>query len=104
MVSALFQPSGASSPSRFILITAHSLAPGLRGRPSLTATLVSKVLLALLLIPTAMLAKLLVQNTASLVINVRQGQFVTPPPPDTVQHWPLIGEPISRLWFLRRWR
>jgi len=62
--------------------------------------LVSKVLLALLLMPTAMLAKLLVQNTASLVITVRQGQFVTPPPPDTVQHWPLINETISRLWCL----
>ncbi len=77
-----------------------TLTPLMRGRSALAATLVSTVLLALLLVPTAMLTKLLVQNTASLANTVRQQQFVIPPPPDTVQDWPLIGEPISRLWSL----
>jgi len=55
-----------------------TLIPFLRGRPALAATLVSTVLLALLLVPTAMLTELLVQNTASLAQTVREQQFVIP--------------------------
>lgn len=70
------------------------------GRRALAASLITVVLLSILLVPTLMLTDLLVQNATSLAQHVRQEHIVIPPPPDTVQEWPLVGEHIANLWSL----
>jgi predicted PurR-regulated permease PerM len=72
----------------------------LRGRRTLAATLVTVVLLAVLLVPTIMLTTLLVENAASLAQKIYQEHIVIPPPPASVQEWPLIGEYVASIWNL----
>lgn len=70
------------------------------GRRKLAAAAVSATFFVLLLVPTALLGRLLVHNVATLAQRVREGQLTIPPPPAGVQEWPLIGEPVARLWTL----
>ena len=72
----------------------------LGGRRAIAAALLISVLLALLMVPTITLTKLLVQNVATLAEQFRQEQFAIPPPPEAVKNWPLIGEPIVKMWSL----
>lgn len=72
----------------------------LGGRRVIAATLLVIVLLALLMVPTVTLTKLLVQNVATLAGQFGQGQFAIPPPPEAVRSWPLIGEYIAKIWEL----
>lgn len=76
------------------------LADLLGGRRKLAATLVTLLFLLLLMIPTIMLTKLLVENVASLAHEVRAEHLAIPLPPDSVKEWPLVGEPIAKLWNL----
>ena len=78
----------------------HKLSDLLNGRRKLAATLVALLVLVLLMVPTVMLAKVLVQNVATLAQEFRSGQLAIPPPPDTVKTWPLIGEQVSQIWHL----
>ena len=78
----------------------HKLFVLLNGRRNLAATLVALVVLVLLLVPTIMLAEVLVQNVATLAQEFRSGQLAIPPPPDNVKTWPLIGEHVSQIWHL----
>jgi len=74
------------------------LADALGGRRRLAAGLVSASFFALLLVPTVMLTRALVQNVAGLAQHVRDGQLRIPLPPEGVQSWPLIGEFVANLW------
>lgn len=76
------------------------LANLLGGRRVIAATLLITVLLVLLMVPTVTLTKLLVQNAVTLAEQFRQGQFAIPPPPEVVRNWPLVGEPIAKIWDL----
>ncbi len=72
----------------------------LAGYRIIAATLLIAVLLALLMVPTVTLTKLLVENVVVLAEQFHQGQFAIPPPPETVKDWPLIGEPAAKMWNL----
>jgi predicted PurR-regulated permease PerM len=78
----------------------HKLSDLLGGRRGLAATLIAMLFLVLLMVPTIMLAKALVQNVAILAEEFRSGQLAIPPPPDNVQTWPLIGDHVSNIWQL----
>lgn len=78
----------------------EKLIDALRGRDKLAAILVTIIILALLMVPTIMLTKLLVENVATLAQEVRSEQLSIPLPPDNVKAWPLIGEPIVKIWNL----
>ena len=78
----------------------HHLVNVLGGRSYLAATLITILFLALLLAPTIMLTKLLVENVATLAQEVRREHLTIPLPPDSVKEWPLIGEPVAQLWNL----
>jgi len=72
----------------------------LRGRDKLAAILMTILLLVLLMVPTIMLTKLLVENVATLAQEVRSEQLAIPLPPDNVKEWPLIGDPVAKIWNL----
>jgi predicted PurR-regulated permease PerM len=72
----------------------------LQGRQRLAASLLSVTFLALLLVPTVVLTKLLVNNVTTLAENFHRGQIVIPPPPEGVKEWPLIGDFVMRIWSL----
>ena len=76
------------------------LAGMLRGRQRLAAALISIGFLVLLLVPTVVLTKLLVENVTTLAENFRSGQISIPPPPEEVRNWPVIGDFVVRIWSL----
>lgn len=78
----------------------YKLVNILGGRHNIAAVLITIVFLALLLAPTIMLTKLLVDNVVTLAHEVRSEQLAIPLPPDSVKEWPLVGEPVSRIWTL----
>lgn len=76
------------------------LSDALGSRPKLAAAAVSVGFFLLLLVPTVLLGRLLVSNVATLAQKVVDDTPDIPLPPASVQEWPLIGEPIARLWTL----
>lgn len=76
------------------------LAGLMGGRRNLAATLMTLILLVALMVPAFMLTQLLVENVASLAQHVRAEHIAIPPPPDSIIEWPLIGEPLAKIWTL----
>jgi predicted PurR-regulated permease PerM len=74
------------------------LVAAVRGREGMAATLLTIAMLLLLVGPSVYLSGLLVENVEAVAGNLRQGKLVVPPPPPSVQTWPLIGEPLANLW------
>jgi predicted PurR-regulated permease PerM len=70
----------------------------LKGRGALAATLWTLLLLAVLIVPVVLLGQRLVEGLTPLVAHLRDGTLVLPPPPASVEHWPIIGVPLSRAW------
>ena len=69
-------------------------------RNMLAAVMVTLLILVILLLPTALLVKSLVEGIQSLVTQFRNHTLVIPPPDPSVAGWPLIGKPISGIWLL----
>ncbi len=72
----------------------------LKGSSRLAAFLVTVGLLVLLVWPAILLGGLLVENAEMVVNHVRQGTLKVPPPPQGLETWPLIGEPLAKFWNL----
>jgi predicted PurR-regulated permease PerM len=70
----------------------------LKGRRNLAAILWTLLLLAVLILPMALLAENLVQGMQPIIERFHNGTVVLPPPPPAVAHWPLIGPPLARTW------
>jgi len=70
----------------------------LKGRGALAAALWTLLLLAILIVPMVLLGQQLVEALSPLVAHLRDGTLVLPPPPASVEHWPIIGVPLSRAW------
>jgi predicted PurR-regulated permease PerM len=56
--------------------------------------------LAVLSVPTILLAKGVVDGIQSVTAHVKAGTAIVPPPPATIQSWPVIGAPLNRVWGL----
>ena len=69
-------------------------------RNTLAGVLLTLLILVILLVPTALLVKSLVEGIQSLAVQVRDHTLVIPPPDPSVAGWPLIGKPISEIWLL----
>jgi predicted PurR-regulated permease PerM len=80
-----------------LFIKAHAL---LGGREKLTATLITLLALAILIVPTVMLSGSLVESSKTLSEQLDAGTLVVPPPSDSVKEWPLIGEKLHGAWKL----
>jgi predicted PurR-regulated permease PerM len=75
----------------------QALLGGSRGM----AAVVYVVLVQLVLIvPTLLLAGTLVEGVEALARHLADKTLQVPPPPATVQSWPLIGDPLHRFWLL----
>jgi predicted PurR-regulated permease PerM len=72
----------------------------LGNRNMLAAVMVTLLVFVILLVPTALLVKSLVEGIQSLVTQFKDHTFVIPPPDPSVAGWPLIGKPISDIWLL----
>lgn len=70
----------------------------LGGRDKLAAILCTLFLLAVLTVPVVLLTQTLVGGIQTLTSHVRDGSFRIPPPPDSVETWPLIGPPLKSIW------
>lgn len=70
------------------------------GRDALAATLFIVLGLVVLVTPTAMLSDTVVVGARALTKAVNEGTLDVPPPPQSVKHWPLIGEPLAEFWEL----
>jgi len=89
------------------IIVAIAIYPGCRklqialgGRKTLAASLLTVLLLAFLLIPVVLLTGTLVQGIQELVAHLKDGTLTIPPPPGSVETWPVIGGPLKNLWTL----
>ena len=89
------------------IIIAVSAYPGfqklqlaLGGRGVLTAILFTVLLLAFLIVPVVLLAETLVEGVKTLAAHFKDGTFIIPSPPASVERWPIIGAPLNRVWGL----
>lgn len=76
----------------------QKLQKALGGRGGLSAVLFTVLLLALLAVPVVLLAGTLAEGIQSLVARFKGGTLIVPPPPVSVENWPIIGAPLKNLW------
>lgn len=69
-------------------------------RRKLAAVLFTFLMLLIVIAPTAMLSGTLVEAVRVLAKDLNQGTLTIPPPAQSIQHWPLIGEELSAFWLL----
>jgi predicted PurR-regulated permease PerM len=78
----------------------QGLASWLGGRRKIAAALFIAAALVILIMPSVMLSETLITGVRGLSQELRDGSLTVPPPPERVGTWPLVGEPIERLWQL----
>lgn len=78
----------------------RKLQLGLRGRRVLSSVVITLVLLAFLVCPLILLAGTLVGGIQTFAAHVKDGTPVIPPPPASVETWPIIGVPLKSAWSL----
>jgi predicted PurR-regulated permease PerM len=87
-----------------IAVAVYPLYDGLQaalGKRRVIAAVVFTILMLVLLIwPTVLLGTTLAESVRLLAIQIGDGTIAIPPPPESVAHWPVIGEPIARFWQL----
>jgi len=71
-----------------------------KGKKGLSATVLTLVLMAVLIVPTVFFTNSLFHSGAGLVEEIRMGTFHLPPPTESVKDWPLFGDKIYELWSL----
>jgi predicted PurR-regulated permease PerM len=89
------------------IIVAIAVYPGyrklkdvLRGRGGLAAVLCTIVLLAILFVPVALLTETLIEGIQSMAAHLKDGTLTVPPPPPSLETWPMVGVPLSSAWNL----
>lgn len=68
------------------------------GKGSISAILLTLVMLAVIIVPTVLFIISLVENIQELADSFEQDTFTIPPPPDTVKDWPLVGNFVHNFW------
>ena len=70
----------------------------LKGRRGLAATIWTLLLLAVLIVPLVLLIESLIQGIQPIADRLRDGTVALPPPPVSVESWPLIGTYLFKAW------
>ena len=78
----------------------RKLAARLGNRTKLSATLITLLGLAILTTPVVVLTESLVTSSMGLAADISEGSMHLPPPPESVQEWPLVGETLHSNWLL----
>ena len=68
----------------------------LKDSTRVAAILVTVGMLVILVWPAVLIGGLLVQNAEMVVNHIRDGTLTIPPPPQGLETWPLIGEPLAK--------
>lgn len=74
------------------------ILPKLGGRETVAASVVTILLLAVLIVPSILLAGSLWGGAQTLADEAQAGALKVPPPPDAVANWPVIGEELHATW------
>jgi len=83
-----------------LMPAAQKLRALLGDRPTLAATLLTLVCLAVLIVPTIIVTESLVESAQTIVAAIDRGSITIPTPPPEVAEWPIVGKPISEIWTL----
>jgi predicted PurR-regulated permease PerM len=75
-----------------------SLTQRLGGREKLSATIIILIGLAIIIVPTLLLAESSIAALKSLSAALEGGTVHIPPPADSVADWPLIGQQVFDVW------
>ena len=89
------------------VIIAIAVYPGYRklrnllgGRSAFAAVLCSAFLSAVLLVPVLLLTGSLLESMQALAARFKEGTPIIPPPPPSIETWPVIGAPLKNAWDL----
>ena len=89
------------------IIIAVATYPGFRklqkvlgGRETLAAVVCTLLLLAVLIVPAILLGQAFVGGIHGITAHLKDGSAIVPPPPPTIESWPVIGAPLNRVWGL----
>ena len=69
-------------------------------RATLAAVVFTLVLLALVIVPAILLGQSLVEGAQAATAKFKAGAAIIPPPPASIETWPIIGPPLKGLWTL----
>ena len=72
----------------------------LRGRGVLSSVLITIFLLALLVCPVVLLTGTLFGGIQTLAGHLKDGTPIIPPPPTSIETWPVVGVPLKSGWSL----
>ena len=72
----------------------------LKGSETLAAVLCTLILLMVLILPVVLVAHGLFQGIQGVTTHLKQGTAVVPPPPTSIESWPIIGAQLKRVWAL----
>ncbi|MBL8660022.1 MAG: AI-2E family transporter [Rhodospirillales bacterium] len=70
------------------------------GRRAIAAIFCTVLMLAVLVVPTVMLAGTVAESARRLAADLGGGSISIPAPPHDIAAWPVIGEPLDRFWRL----
>ena len=76
----------------------QSLTQRLGGRHKLAATLLVLLGIAIIVVPTWMLAESTIDSLRNVSAELEDGTASIPPPSDSVAEWPVIGERVHKVW------
>lgn len=77
-----------------------NLANRLGGKMKLSATILTFVMLAIILVPAGLFMGSLVDGAQNIGSQLQAKEFQVPPPNETVKDWPLVGERAFSAWEL----
>jgi predicted PurR-regulated permease PerM len=70
------------------------------GRRKLAVVILTLLSLGVVLLPTALLSKSLLDGARAVASHVEEDRLVVPPAPDRVAEWPLVGPKVHEIWNL----
>ena len=68
------------------------------GRQKLSSFTITVIALAVLIVPSYLLAGSMIETTRTIGNDLADGSFSIPPPAESVAEWPLIGERLYTNW------
>jgi predicted PurR-regulated permease PerM len=76
------------------------LQASLGGRRKLAAGLFTLLMLIVVIAPTVMLSGTLIETVKPLAVELSEGSLIIPPPPETINSWPVVGDNLYGFWTL----
>ena len=93
------------SPVMWGIILAITLYPACRrlssllgGRIRLASAIITAVMLLGIILPSIQMVDSLVSGTRHINDRIHRGEIKVPPPPETIDEWPLIGKSLKDEW------